>query len=517
MTCENPTIQERLNNDPWGLMCNPLFSLSESTDSNLQELYVTEHLKMGASNINVFKLLGIHEQNRTTIGNGYGNSISSGEVSSLPSSDVFTVTPCTGWKSTQKGNAVLTNSFIGYDYGPLIAAGRTIYGVETENTYMVTEVTIQQAALSQNRATKVRLERSQNGRDWFGVSILTLTDDDQSHTYNVKPSVKSRYWRIRPTAFNGGATDSWHVMKLAFANNEQTQFGGLQDQYGFIESRDRDYNTEALQVKMYYELVDVRSELSKMGISTTNFPFTFITAFVDTIRILGRPIVIGDILEVPNETQYTTTLQPVKKYLEVTDVSWATEGYTPGWRPTLQKIVAHPIFASQETMDLVNGFRKDKDAIGFAQNGDEQYQNVDEISDRIFQQAKENTPERGADSFFVAEIPKDENAPPSKSISAKTNLPKKGVYIEDGLPPNAEPYTEGDTFPTRPSDKAYHRLTYSSVNNNIPPRLFRFSAIKNKWIFCEADRRFEFNKTKPTLQNQTISSGSIANDKVGKS
>ena len=60
-------------------------------------------------------------------------------------------------------------------------------------------------------------------------------------------------------------------------------------------------------------------------------------------------LIIGDIIELPAEAQYTTTLELRKKWLEVTDVTWDVSSYTPGWQPTMLKITATPARMSQET------------------------------------------------------------------------------------------------------------------------------------------------------------------------
>lgn len=507
MACEL-TIQQRLN-DPWGFKCNPLFSLTGETaaDSNLIEAYSTEHLKIGAATANIFKLLGVHEQGIGTDPLGAGYAISSGEVNSLPAMNVFETEPCGGWKSTIKGSLVPTEAFIGYDFGPLRACDRDIYGIETKLTYHVTQIKLKQGPNRSNRASKIRVERSQDGREWYGVDIINATDTDEMVTYNIRPSVKSRYWRLRPVVFNGGSTDSWHVIQIILSNVETTRLSNVQDEMGFLESRDRDYASEAIQLKMYYDLVDTKTDLSKFNIDISAYPFSFIVSFIDSVRTLGRPIVIGDIIELPNEVQFTPTLQPIKKYLEVTDVAWDTTGYTPNWRPILQRITAYPIIASQETMDVIDGFRREKDSLGFIDIDTTQVQDMTEIADRVFEQAEANVPERGANSFEVAEIP--------SSVTTKPlNINPRGLYVEDALPPNGEKYTEGDTFPSNPQNGAYHRMTYASLNNNIPPRLFKFSIVKNRWMYCETDRRQQYNRVKPSLQTHITSSTAKPNDQI---
>lgn len=520
-SCNQPSLEQRLN-DPWGLQCNPVFQLGgeSASDSNIIETYITEHLKMGAANANVFKLLGVHEQGKYVDPNGVGSAISSGEVASLPASDVFEKYPCVGWKSTQKGDQVVAKSFIGYDFGPLRSCERTIYGVDTKNTYLVTEIVLQQGKQKQNRCSKIRVERSDDGKTWFGVDIINAIDTENEVTYKIRQTVPSRFWRLRPIEFNGLAADSWQVLKFHLSNRQTTRLDTLQDEMGYLESRDRDYSSESVQIKMYYDIVDTKTQLSKIGIDTSDFPYSFLVGFLDAIRLLGRPFVIGDIIELPNEVQYTPTLKPVKKYLEVTDVTWATEGYTPNWRPTLQRVSAAPLIASQETLDVIDGHHRAKDPMGFVDMDNSQVQDFTDVSHRIFQQAEQNVPERGSDTFNIAEITDDveqqiNDQLPVNVQPKRFNINPKGLYVEDALPPNGLPYTEGDAFPPTPADGAYHRLTYkNNANDNIPPRLFKYSLVKGRWIYCETDRRKQYNRMKPSLQANITSPTATSNDKI---
>ena len=70
------------------------------------------------------------------------------------------------------------------------------------------------------------------------------------------------------------------------------------------------------------------------------------------IEKLGRPIIIGDIIEVCPEMAYDQNMNLVKKYLEVTDAGWSAEGYTPGWTPLLYRFTAQQLIPGQEHRDI---------------------------------------------------------------------------------------------------------------------------------------------------------------------
>jgi hypothetical protein len=336
---------------------------------------------------------------------------------------------------------------------------------------------------------------------------VDLDDNDSLQTVHIRRSVPSRFWRIRPLAFNGGDGDFWGVTALELSDYEATRLDNIQDRL-LLENRNRDYNTSPIVVKVFYDLIDVQTELSRFGIELPSQSYFMTAGFNSVVEALGRPFVIGDIIELPSETQYSASLEPVKKYLEVIDVGWSTEGYTPGWRPTLLRIVAQPMLASQETQDIVGDFVRRVDGDGLF--------NIDDGNHPIFQDYSEsaqtidaisrnehNVPQRGADAsnelrqFSQEELQKAEDA--GINIQ-KLSYNPNSVYIEDAVPPNNEDFTMGDTFPENPSDGDYHRLTFSGVEDPPPAQLWRYSAQKMRWGWLETDRRAEFDGTRKKLQ-----------------
>jgi hypothetical protein len=84
-------------------------------------------------------------------------------------------------------------------------------------------------------------------------------------------------------------------------------------------------------------------------------------------------------------------------------------------------------------------------------------------------------------------------------------------YVEDGIPPDNLPYTEGlqdNGFPANPKDGDYHRMNYKS-EFGIPPRLYQFNARKGRWVFMEADRRGKYSSFKPSMLRLMESSSKL--------
>ena len=342
-------------------------------------------------------------------------------------------------------------------------------------------------------------------------------------TISIRRSVPSRFWRLRPLAFNGGEKDFWSVLAVELIDFTETRLDNIQDRL-LLENRARDYSSTTFKLKVAYDLIDILTELSRFGIELPSQSYYVTIPFTTCVAVLGRPIVIGDIIELPSETQFSATLEPIKKYLEIVDVGWSTEGYTPGWRPTLLRAVAAPMLASQETQDIIGDFASTIDSNGLFGIDDgnapeiQDYSETAQFVDATSRQT-ENTPQRGSDAgndirFFTQD--EVDTAEEAGINITKLSYDPKGLYIEDGLPPNGEDFELGDTFPENPADGDWFRQTFSGLAEDIPARLHRFSAAKQRWIFLETDRRAEYDATRKKLQEYIDHPNATSNSDISK-
>lgn len=492
------------NDNTKDFRCNP-FQLTRTKDQQLIDRYVNEHTSIGGADLNVYKLLGVHEQTRLVDLTGNGNPISGGDAADCYKADNAFTQLNTQWRSLQTGSGVTTSAYIGYDFGEIkLDNGRQKYGIDTSVRHNVSTIKIKQSSEQNLRVTKARVERSDDGVTWYGVRVVMLPDDDNLNTVHFRSSVPSRYWRLRPIEFNGGSKDFWAVYALELIDHEVTGIGNVQDKL-FMENRSRDYTNEPLLIKGYYDLLDVQTELTRFGIELPAQQFYITVNFSASTMVLGRPFVIGDVIEVPSETQYNPDMDPIRKYLEITDVAWSTEGYTPGWQPTMLRLIAQPMYASQETQDIVGDLSKDVDPTGLVDvdDGDHPiYQDLSEYDHYVKNRADSEVPERGQNTEAEIQWMSEEQLQQAEQQGVNLRpytLNPTGFYVENALPPNGEDYTEGDEFPENPSDKDYHRLTYTNIDPDIPPRLYRYSDQKQQWLYLETDRRFQYDGTMPIL------------------
>lgn len=464
-----------------------------SSDTPIMDHYGNEQLLIAGADINVFKLLGIHDQGKLTDVTGRGIAISSGDQPTYAASNVFDLTTCGEWRSLARGTEVTQQAFLGYNFGEIkLDNGRNKYGMDTSVQYGIDRIRIEQGENKANRATKVRVEHSTDGVTWRGAAIIMLPDEPGGHTITFPMSVRAKFWRLRPIAFNGGPTDYWVIRALDLIEAGATALENVQDEWGLLENRDRSYSKTSIRLKATYDLVDIQTMLARFGIETTD-EFTLQFHFLSMVAALGRPLVIGDVLEIPSQVQYKADMTPVKKFLSVTQTAWATNGFTPGWKPTILKVVAAPMLASQETMDIVGDFAGARDMTGFLDIDTSKYNDMASIlTMKSEAKSKDLVPMRGEDNTSVPILPPEliEAANSLDNDIEKLVRPQSNLgYVHSALPPGKLPYTEGDEFPPKPKDKDYHRLTYKNIDPTIPPRLFRWSIKKNQWIYLETDER----------------------------
>lgn len=502
--------------------CRPWDFTEQSRTQCYIDSLTQEGLNIAGANVNIFKLLGVHEQTKLVDLTGDGDAISGGDYINFPASNAFTIYS-SEWRSKQIGFDVIQSAYIGYDFGYIkISTGRARYGIDTSIRQHVTSIRIKQGSDSRNRISKARVERSDNGTQWYGVSVINLPNDDKLNTIHFKHSVPSRYWRLRPLAFAGDDCDWWTVKALEMFDYMATRQDNIQDKI-LMENRNRDYATQAIKLKGYYDLISVASELTKFGIEIPSSSYQIKLNFNATVGLLGRPVVVGDIIELPSETQYTPDLRPVKRFLEVTDVTWDSSTYTPGWQPTMLLVTTQPALASEETQDIFGDLGKHVDSSGLFDNDDgnnQRWQDYSAVEQTIHNDALTALAERGSEGSNVVRKFEQEEL----DVAAAEGFPHlnqigfnpTGLYVEDAIPENNADYTQGPTLPPSGTNGEYFRVVYEGLARDVPARLYRWSDAKGRWVYLETDRRAQYNDQKSKLDEYLTSPARISSKKIGE-
>lgn len=456
-----------------------------------------EALEAAAGPVNVFLMLGVHSQGSTmaTV-SATGFPLSSGTPAGYNALDAFNVNGGS-WRSIQAGQEVVTTpAYIGYSLGTKkawdkIGPPQERYNPAEPVRKKIGTLRIKQGSDPLNRVKQVRVEASDDGVTWIRITVVNLADTDQLVSAAVNASAAYNQWRLVPTFFNGVAAGyQWEVLELHFVEATSTALDNIQD-FFLLENRDRAYCRQSTMIKCTYDLLDVQTELARFGI---NLPQTYIftCSFAIMVQKLGRPVVVGDVLELPGEVQYDPNLKAVRKWLEVTDTTWATEGYAFNWKPLLFKFYAQPILPSVEHRDLlglpgkINQAQTDDDFLSTILTNNQAYQ----ASSAIKQEMADKVPQTGSDPADIQSGRGHHEAPGSYDGD--------DLYVQDATPPDGAPFTTGDTLPLGVTANHWHRQTYTNVPAHLRPadRLLRWDG--SRWRVIEVNTKVTYESHKRT-------------------
>jgi hypothetical protein len=129
----------------------------------------------------------------------------------------------------------------------------------------------------------------------------------------------------------------------------------------FLENRDRKYDPDIYTIRGHYQTQDIDFNLSQFGLFLQN-DTVFLTVHINnSVDLLGRKIMTGDVFELPNlreeyflETGTVTYLKAIKKFYVVEEINRAAEGFSATWYPHLYRIKLKPMTDSQEFKDILD-------------------------------------------------------------------------------------------------------------------------------------------------------------------
>jgi len=156
-------------------------------------------------------------------------------------------------------------------------------------------------------------------------------------------------------------------------DDSSTQTGGTQDAtqpaYSYdnplfiedlllIENRDRNYSQDIYVMRGVYALTDLDFDLTQFGLFLNNDTLYITFHYNDMINTLGRKLMAGDVLELPNLKDYhplnTALPKALPRYYVIQDGAFASEGFSPIWLPHLWRVKATPLVGAQEYNDILN-------------------------------------------------------------------------------------------------------------------------------------------------------------------
>jgi hypothetical protein len=125
----------------------------------------------------------------------------------------------------------------------------------------------------------------------------------------------------------------------------------------FLENRDRKYDKNIYRLRGHYNVQNLDFDLSQFGLFLNN-DIIFITVhYNDMIDLVGRKLMVGDVLELPHLLDYNPLNETIpvalKRFYQITDSNYASEGFSQTWYPHLWRIKCEPLINSEEFTDIL--------------------------------------------------------------------------------------------------------------------------------------------------------------------
>jgi len=131
----------------------------------------------------------------------------------------------------------------------------------------------------------------------------------------------------------------------------------IQDLF-LLENRDRAYDPDVYQQRGVYRIQDVDFDLTQFGLFLNNDTLFITFHYNDMIDTIGRKLMSGDVLEVPNlkdpDPLNAAISRALPKYYVIQDASYASEGFSQTWLPHLWRVKATPLTNAQEYQEILN-------------------------------------------------------------------------------------------------------------------------------------------------------------------
>lgn len=131
----------------------------------------------------------------------------------------------------------------------------------------------------------------------------------------------------------------------------------IQDLF-LLENRDRAYDPNVYRMRGVYNVQDIDFNLSQFGLFLNNDTLFISFHYNDMIDTIGRKLMSGDVLEVPNlrdpNPLNAAIPKALPKYYVIQDAAFAGEGFAAEWMPHTWRVKATPMVNAQEYQQVIN-------------------------------------------------------------------------------------------------------------------------------------------------------------------
>ena len=308
----------------------------------------------------------------------------------------------------------------------------------------------------------------------------------------------------------------------------------------FMENRNRKYEPDIYKLRGHYQLSDNNFNLTQFGLMLDNDTLYITFHINDMIERVGRKLIAGDVLEMPNMKDYWPLDDAVpaslKKFYVVNEIARAAEGYSATWWPHLYRVKVMPMVDGQEYKDILDQAAADDSDASLRDIMSPYLKNLG-ISQAIVAEAENIVPLSGynTDKFFI--LPVDANGVSLQNtitadnlvydnvgnsnvsvmsvntITANVSTPTQNIqtYLNANTSPNGLTVTSLTYFPDAPVLGQYILRT-----DYMPNTLYRWDG--KRWQVVNDILRTQFTGIKSNNQlgtfvnntaNSTISNGQV--------
>jgi hypothetical protein len=290
----------------------------------------------------------------------------------------------------------------------------------------------------------------------------------------------------------------------------------------FLENRDRKYDPNIYNLRGIYNVQDIDFDLSQFGLFLSNDTLFMTVHITDSVAILGRKIMSGDVIELPHlKDEYALNDYSValKRFYVVEDVNRASEGFSPTWYPHLYRLKLKQIYDGQEFKEILD-LPYDEEAPGEGSLRDilSTYETEMQINDAVVAQAEADAGKSGYETSHYYSL--STNSDGSVDLeTAQTDLdgntaarPARSGY--DGYllgmdeAPNGADFGMGISFPTNSVAGDYFLRT-----DFLPKRLFRYNG--KSWVKMQDGVRMTFTQSDTRLTTKTAFVNNTKSSTIG--
>ena len=125
-----------------------------------------------------------------------------------------------------------------------------------------------------------------------------------------------------------------------------------------LENRDRAYDPDVYVMRGVYNTQDIDFDLTQFGLFLNNDTLFITFHYNDMIDTMGRKLMSGDVLEIPNLRDLNpldaAIPRALPRYYVIQDAAFASEGFSQTWLPHLWRVKATPMVNAQEYQEIIN-------------------------------------------------------------------------------------------------------------------------------------------------------------------